>query len=204
MSSDCLIKSKNLTLQNLKIDRTLRASMNNLKPCVLWFTGFSGAGKSTIADLVEQELYARNKRTMLLDGDNIRHGLSKDLGFTKDDRIENIRRIAEVSKLMVDAGLITIVSLISPFRNERLMARELLKDGEFIEIFVDTPFSVCELRDPKGLYKKARAGQISNFTGIDSDYEPPVNPEIILNTVTCTPEELSNKVIEFLSIGRFI
>ena len=149
---------------------------------MLWFTGLSGAGKSTIANTLEKRLHALGRHTYLLDGDNIRHGLNKDLGFTDADRVENIRRVAETAKLFVEAGLIVMVSFISPFRSERRMARELLQDGEFIEVFVDTPLEVCEARDPKGLYRKARAGLISNFTGIDSLYEAPEKPELKLDT----------------------
>ena len=147
----------------------------------MWFTGLSGSGKSTIANSLEHKLRTLGRHSYLLDGDNVRHGLNKDLGFTDQDRVENIRRVAEVSKLMVDAGLIVLVSFISPFRSERQMAREMMEDGEFIEVFMDTPLAVCETRDPKGLYKKARAGEIKNFTGIDSAYEPPESPELSLS-----------------------
>ena len=159
----------------------------------------SGSGKSTVADLLEQKLYATGKRTYLLDGDNIRHGLNRDLGFTDEDRVENIRRIAEVAKLMVDAGLIVITSFISPFRSERQMAREMMEDGEFVEIFVDTPLEICEERDPKGLYKKARAGQLKNFTGIDSDYEAPQAAELILKSGELDPETLADQIIDYLN-----
>ena len=155
----------------MTIDKKKRSTLNSQKPCALWFTGLSGSGKSTIANILEQKLHQLNKRTYLLDGDNIRHGLNKDLGFTDADRVENIRRVAEVSKLMTDAGLITLISFISPFKSERRMARDLFDTNEFIEIFVDTPIEECEKRDPKGLYKKARSGKLKNFTGIDSDYE---------------------------------
>ena len=163
--------------------------MNKQRPCVLWFTGLSGSGKSTIANLVERRLHALSHRTYVLDGDNVRHGLNKDLGFTDADRVENIRRVAEVSSLMVDAGLIVLVSFISPFRNERRMARELVGDNEFLEVFVDTPLAVCEQRDPKGLYEKARAGDIKNFTGIDSPYEVPEQADLIIDTTAMTPDE---------------
>ncbi len=153
--------------------RLARAALKHQRPCVLWFTGLSGAGKSTIANTLEKRLHALGRHTYMLDGDNIRHGLNKDLGFTDADRVENIRRVAETARLFVDAGLIVMVSFISPFRSERRMARDLFGDGEFIEVFVDTPLALCELRDPKGLYRKARAGLIRNFTGIDSAYEPP-------------------------------
>ena len=162
---------------------------------VLWFTGLTGAGKSTIANLVEKKLHSLGRHTYLLDGDNVRHGLNRDLGFTDADRVENIRRIAETAKLFVDAGLIVLVSFISPFRSEREMARGLVEEGEFFEIFVDTPLDVCEERDPKGLYKKARAGQLKNFTGIDSAYEPPENPEIIVNSGETPAEDLAEQIV---------
>jgi bifunctional enzyme CysN/CysC len=168
-----LRRSQNVHWQTLHVDKAARAAAKGQRPAVVWLTGLSGAGKSTIANLVEQHLHALDKHTYLLDGDNIRHGLNKDLGFTKADRVENIRRIAEVAKLMADAGLIVLVSFISPFRNERLMARSLLKEGEFLEVFVDAPLNVAEARDPKGLCAKARRGELANFTGIDSPYEPP-------------------------------
>lgn len=157
-----------------------------------------------MADLVEQELHRRNRHTMTLDGDNVRHGLNRDLGFTDEDRVENIRRVAEVSRLMTEAGLITLVSFISPFRSERRMARALLEEGEFLEIFVDTPLEVCEARDPKGLYKKARAGQLPNFTGIGSPYEPPENPELRLPGGEEPPEKLAKRVITLLEEKGFI
>jgi bifunctional enzyme CysN/CysC len=193
-----LRRASNIHWQALKVDKAARAAANEQKPCVLWFTGLSGSGKSTVADLVEMQLHSMGRRTMLLDGDNVRHGLNRDLGFTDEDRVENIRRVAEVGKLMVDAGLITLVSLISPFRSERDMARGVLADGEFIEIFVDAPLSVCEARDPKGLYRKARAGELPNFTGIDSPYEPPENPELVLKSGEAGPEPLADHVIALL------
>jgi len=193
-----LRRATNIHYQAMKVDKAVRAASNGQKPCVLWFTGLSGAGKSTVADLVEQRLQAMGRRTMLLDGDNVRHGLNQDLGFTAEDRVENIRRVAEVAKLMVEAGLITLVSLISPFRSERQLARDLMDDGEFVEIFVDAPLEVCEERDPKGLYKKARAGDLTNFTGIDSPYEPPESPELRLNTGQQKPEALADTVIALL------
>ena len=162
----------------------------------IWFTGLSGAGKSTIADRVEVELYARGHHTYILDGDNVRHGLNRDLGFTEEDRVENIRRVAEVARLMVDAGLIVLVSFISPFRSERRMAREMFKAGQFIEIHVDTPLEVAESRDVKGLYAKARAGELPNFTGIDSPYEEPENAELTLDTTTLAPELLAQQVVD--------
>ncbi|MEM7428615.1 MAG: adenylyl-sulfate kinase [Pseudomonadota bacterium] len=191
-------RSSNVEWHGMKIDKALRARSNGQKPCVLWFTGLSGAGKSTIADKLEQKLYQAGKRTYLLDGDNVRHGLNKDLGFSDEDRVENIRRIAEISKLFVDSGIIVLVSFISPFRTERQMARELVEDGEFIEIFVNTPLEICEARDPKGLYKKARAGEIRQFTGIDSAYEPPQAPELVLAADRDDPDALADQVIQFL------
>ncbi|MFZ2468482.1 MAG: sulfate adenylyltransferase subunit CysN, partial [Parvibaculum sedimenti] len=175
-----LRRATNIHLQAFDVNKAARANLKGQKPVILWFTGLSGAGKSTIANIVEKYLLAQGRHTYMLDGDNVRHGLNRDLGFTEADRVENIRRVAEVSKLMIDAGLIVLVSFISPFRAERRMARELVEEGEFIEVFCDTPLAIAESRDPKGLYKKARAGQIKNFTGIDSPYEPPENPEIRL------------------------
>ena len=177
-----LRRSHNIHMQHVDVDKAARGAMKGQKPCVLWFTGLSGAGKSTLANQIEKRLSAQGRHTYLLDGDNVRHGLNKDLGFTEADRVENIRRVAEVAKLMVDAGLIVLTAFISPFRAERRMARSLMEDGEFIEIFVDTPISVTEERDPKGLYKKARRGEIKNFTGIDSPYEAPENAEIRIDT----------------------
>ncbi|MGA2639236.1 sulfate adenylyltransferase subunit CysN [Methylocella sp.] len=175
-----LRRATNIHLQGLNVAKTDRARLNNQKPAALWFTGLSGSGKSTIANLVESRLYAHGARTTLLDGDNIRHGLNKDLGFTEVDRVENIRRVGEVAKLMTEAGLIVLCSFISPFRADRQLVRDMLDEGEFIEIFVDTPLEDCIARDPKGLYKKAIAGEIKNFTGIDQPYESPMNPEIVV------------------------
>ncbi|MDY4426029.1 MAG: adenylyl-sulfate kinase [Helicobacter sp.] len=168
----------NLTWHDTKITKEQRSKLKNQKPCVLWLTGLSGSGKSTLANALEQRLFTMGYHTYLLDGDNVRHGLNKDLGFDENSRIENIRRIGEVCKLFVDSGLIVLCAFISPFCKERQIIRELLDKGEYIEIFVDTPIEVCEKRDPKGLYKKARNGEIKNFTGIDSPYEAPKNPEI--------------------------
>jgi bifunctional enzyme CysN/CysC len=165
---------------------------------VVWFTGLCGAGKSTIANLVEKQLHAMGRHTYLLDGDNVRHGLNKDLGFTEADRVENIRRIAEVASLMVDAGLIVLVSFISPFRAERRMARTLVQQGEFCEVFVDTPIGVAEKRDTKGLYRKARRGELQNFTGIDSPYEPPEQPEVKIDTTVCAPEVAAATIVAHL------
>jgi len=173
-----LRRATNIHWQSLDVDRATRSVIKGHKPCCLWFTGLSGSGKSTIANLLEKRLVSRKHHTFLLDGDNVRHGLSRDLGFTDADRVENIRRVGEVAKLMVEAGLIVLVSFISPFRAERQMARELFAQGEFLELFVDTPLDECERRDPKGLYRRARQGLITNFTGIDSAYEPPLQPEL--------------------------
>ena len=175
------------------------AAIKNQKACILWFTGLSGAGKSTIANLVEKRLYSLGHHTFLLDGDNVRHGLNRDLGFTDADRVENIRRIAEVSKLMVEAGLIVLVSFISPFRSERRMARSLVGEGEFVEVYVSTPLAVAESRDPKGLYKKARAGEIKHFTGIDSEYEAPENPEIVVDTTQLSAEHAATQIVKYLA-----
>jgi len=190
-----LRRATNVKWQELSIDKGARSVLKGQKPCVLWFTGLSGSGKSTIANMMEKRLHAMGRHTYVLDGDNVRHGLNKDLGFSDADRVENIRRVAEAARLFVEAGLIVMVAFISPFRSERRMARELFDDGEFLEIFVDTPLELCEQRDPKGLYKKARAGLITNFTGIDSDYEKPEAPDFDLPTRNSTPEELSEKLL---------
>ncbi len=193
-----LRRAANLHWQDLSIDRAARAASLQQRPRCLWFTGLSGSGKSTIANLVEQQLHASGRHTILLDGDNVRHGLNRDLGFTAEDRVENIRRVAEVAKLMNDAGLIVLVSFISPFRSERRMARELLGEESFVEIFVDAPLEVCEARDPKGLYAKARAGRLANFTGIDSPYEAPLSPELHLRNHGQPPEKLAQEVVKYL------
>jgi len=193
-----LRRAQNVHWQPVDIDKAAQAKLKGQKPCVLWFTGLSGAGKSTIANLVEQDLFARGRHTALLDGDNVRHGLNKDLGFTDGDRVENIRRVAEVGRLMVEAGLIVMVSFISPFRAERRMARELLQPGEFIEIFVDTPLAIAEQRDVKGLYKKARRGELAHFTGIDSPYEAPEQPDISVNTSVMTAREAADAIVAYL------
>jgi bifunctional enzyme CysN/CysC len=190
-----LRRSQNVHWQALDISREVHANLKNQKPAVLWFTGLSGAGKSTIANLVEKRLVRMNRHTFLLDGDNVRHGLNKDLGFAEADRVENIRRVGEVAKLMTDAGLIVITSFISPFRAEREMVRQLIAAGEFIEIHIDTPLAEAEARDVKGLYKKARAGELKNFTGIDSPYEPPEAPEIRIDTTSMTPEEAADAIV---------
>jgi bifunctional enzyme CysN/CysC len=193
-----LRRSHNISWQSLTIDKRARARSLCRRPLALWLTGLSAAGKSTIANLVEQELHRRGRHTYLLDGDNVRHGLNSDLGFTDADRVENIRRVAEVARLMVDAGLIVLVSFISPFRAERRMARSLFDESEFIEIFVDVPLAVAERRDPKGLYRKARSGGIKNFTGIDSPYEPPEAPELHIDTARMSAHEAGRTIIERL------
>lgn len=190
-----LRRAHNIHMQHVDVDKQSRAAIKGQKPCVLWFTGLSGAGKSTIANLVEKRLMASGRHTYLLDGDNVRHGLNKDLGFTDADRVENIRRVAEVAKLMVDAGLVVITAFISPFRAERKMARDLLEAGEFLEVFVDTPLDIAEQRDVKGLYKKARRGDLKNFTGIDSPYEVPESPEVRVNTAELSAEAAAERVI---------
>ncbi|RIJ17363.1 sulfate adenylyltransferase subunit CysN [Henriciella mobilis] len=193
-----LRRASNIHRQSMDVSKEVRASMKGQKPVILWFTGLSGAGKSTVANIVEKRLAAIGKHTYTLDGDNVRHGLNNDLGFTDADRVENIRRVGEVSKLMIDAGLIVLVSFISPFRAERRIVRQMVDDGEFWEIFVDAPIEVAEQRDVKGLYKKARAGEIKNFTGIDSPYEPPMDPEIHLDTNKLSPEDAADLVMEQL------
>jgi bifunctional enzyme CysN/CysC len=193
-----LRRSQNIHWQALEVDKVAHAELKGHRPCVVWFTGLSGAGKSSIANLVEKRLHALGVHTTTLDGDNVRHGLNKDLGFTEAERVENIRRVAEVSRLMVDAGLVVLVSFISPFRSERRMAREMVDEGEFCEVFVDTPLDVAEQRDVKGLYGKARRGELTNFTGIDSPYESPENPEIRIDTTTTSPEEAAEEVVNRL------
>ena len=197
-----LRRASNIAWQEMKVDKAARSRVTGQKPCVLWLTGLSGAGKSTIADRLEQKLQALDRYTYLLDGDNVRHGLNKDLGFTDQDRVENVRRIAEVARLMVDAGLIVIVSFISPFRSEREMARAMVEEGEFVEIHVDAPLDVCEARDPKGLYAKARRGDLVNFTGIDSPYEAPQNPELHIDTTKLSADEAADMVIAYLENMR--
>jgi bifunctional enzyme CysN/CysC len=194
-----LRRAVNVHWQALEVSKTARAKMKHQEARCLWFTGFSGSGKSTIANLLEKRLHADGKHTYILDGDNVRHGLNRDLGFTEADRVENIRRVAEVAKLLQDAGLIVIVAFISPFRAERQLARNLFDPGEFIEVFVDTPLEECERRDAKGLYAKARRGELKNFTGIDSDYEPPQWPEIHLRTIGTTPEACVDQIIRLIA-----
>ncbi len=201
MINFALRRADNIHWQHTDVTKQSRAALKGQRGQVVWLTGLSGAGKSTVANLVEKRLHALGRHTYLLDGDNVRHGLNKNLGFTEEDRVENIRRVAEVAKLMVDAGLIVLTAFISPFRAERRMAREILEGGEFIEVFVDTPLAVAEERDVKGLYKKARAGQLKNFTGIDSPYEAPEAPELRIDTTTMTPVEAAERIVEWLE-GR--
>jgi bifunctional enzyme CysN/CysC len=193
-----LRRSSNIHWQATDVDKAARAAAKSQKGRVIWLTGLSGAGKSTIANLVEKRLHALGRHTYLLDGDNVRHGLNRDLGFTEEDRVENIRRVAEVSKLMVDAGLIVLTAFISPFRSERRMAREILSDGEFIEVYVQTPLAVAESRDVKGLYKKARAGELKNFTGVDSPYEEPESPELTVDTTTLSAVDAAEQIVAWL------
>jgi bifunctional enzyme CysN/CysC len=199
-----LRRATNIHRQDLLVDKDLRIRQNGHKPAILWFTGFSGSGKSTIANIVERELHARDARTYMLDGDNVRHGLNRDLGFTDADRVENIRRVGEVARLFVDAGMIVMCSFISPFRAERRMVRELVSTEEFLEVFVDTPIEECMQRDPKGLYARAQAGQIKNFTGIDSPYEPPEAPEIVVDTRNSTAEEAARQILDVLRERQII
>jgi bifunctional enzyme CysN/CysC len=199
-----LRRADNIHWQALDVNRAARSQLKGQRASALWFTGLSGSGKSTIANLVEKRLHALGRHTYMLDGDNVRHGLNKDLGFTDADRVENIRRVAEVTRLMVDAGLIVLVSFISPFRSERRMARELLEAGEFVEIFVDTPLEEAEKRDPKGLYRKARRGELKNFTGIDSPYEAPEHAEIAIRTTEMSPEAAAERIINELDKAGII
>jgi len=193
-----MINNENIIWQNQNITKEKRSVLLNQKPCIVWFTGLSGSGKSTIANAVEYELFSKGRKTYLLDGDNVRHGLNKDLGFSESDRIENIRRIGEVSKLFIDSGLITLVAFISPFKSDRQIARSLVAYDEFIEVFIDTPLELCEQRDPKGLYKKARSGIIKNFTGISSPYEAPQEPQIHIETDKYSIEESVDLIIRYL------
>ncbi len=199
MINFALRRASNIHWQVLELNKATRADHKHQTPKCIWFTGLSGSGKSTIANLLEKRLHAEGRHTYLLDGDNVRHGLSRDLGFTEADRVENVRRVAEVARLMVDAGLIVLVSLISPFKSERRMARELFAEGEFIEVFVDTPIEVCEQRDVKGLYAKARKGELKNFTGIDSPYEAPELPEARLLAAHHSPEDCVEQLLAELN-----
>jgi len=198
------MSNKNIVWHDHCITKKERAGIKKQKPCILWFTGLSGSGKSTIANAVESRLLALNKHTYLLDGDNIRMGLNKGLGFTDEDRVENIRRISEVAKLFVDAGTIVLTAFISPFQRERDSIRALVGSDEFIEVFIDTPLEVCESRDPKGLYKKARNGEIPNFTGISSPYEAPLSPEIHIKNDEISIEDITQEIIKYLEDGGYI
>jgi adenylylsulfate kinase len=195
---------KNIVWHSHQITKTERSAQKNQKPCVIWFTGLSGSGKSTVANEVEAQLFKLGKHTFLLDGDNVRHGLNRGLSFSEADRIENIRRVGEVAKLFSDAGLIVLTAFISPFKQDRQMVRELMGASEFIEVFVDAPLSICERRDPKGLYKKARAGEIKNFTGIDSPYEAPEAPELHLINSEVSVEDVAGEVLSYLKINQYI
>lgn len=196
--------AENVVWHEGHVDRPWREALLDQKGVVIWFTGLSGSGKSTIAFTVEHALMARDRLTYVLDGDNIRHGLNRNLGFSAQDRKENIRRIGEVSRLFADAGVLTLSSFVSPYRSDRDCVRALLDDGDFLEVFVNTPLEVCEQRDPKGLYKKARAGEIPNFTGISDPYEPPLTPELEIRTAECTAEEAAQQVIDLLKKCRKI
>ena len=199
-----LRRAANVVWQELEISKTERAEQKHQRPCVLWFTGLSGSGKSTIANLVEKRLFDLGRHTYTLDGDNVRHGLNNDLGFTDADRVENIRRVSEVSRLMADSGLITLCAFISPFRAERQIARQTMEEGEFIEVYVNTPLSVAEQRDVKGLYAKARKGEIKNFTGIDSEYQAPLRAEIEVNTVEMTAEQSAEVIVTYLTSNGYL
>ncbi|KFZ37080.1 adenylylsulfate kinase [Shewanella mangrovi] len=198
-------KSSNVVWHQHQVSKTDRVKQKGIsRSAVLWFTGLSGSGKSTIANAVEQLLFAKGYHSYLLDGDNVRHGLNRDLNFSDDDRIENIRRIGEVSKLFVDSGLIVLTAFISPFQQDRALVRALHQEGEFVEVFIDTPLALCEQRDPKGLYKKARAGEIKHFTGIDSAYEAPVNPEIHVDTASQSIVECAEQIVAYLEQHHYI
>ena len=201
---DDLKQIKNIYWQTFSIGKKARAQLKNQKPVVLWFTGLSASGKTTIANLLEEYLHARDRHTFLLDGDNMRHGLNKDLSFTDPDRVENIRRIAEISKLMVEAGLIVIASFISPFYTDRRMARSLMEEGEFIEIYINASIELCASRDPKGLYKKAQNGEIKNFTGIDSGYDIPKRPEIIIDSSNTEAIDAANQILLYLESNNYL
>lgn len=203
-SGDESLSEHNIVWHTHSVSKEVRAEFKHQKPCILWFTGYSGSGKSTIANATEQRLTNLHHHTYLLDGDNIRHGINQDLGFSDKDRIENIRRIGEISKLFVDAGIIVLTAFISPFRQERDLVRNLVGDGEFVEIYMGTPLETCEKRDPKGLYRKARAGEITNFTGIDSQYEPPISPDIILDTSSMSVKQCVDHIILHLRNARLL
>lgn len=196
--------NKNIRWHHQHISKADREKLTGQKPCILWFTGLSGSGKSTIANALEEMLYANGNFTALLDGDNIRHGLNRDLGFDEQSRVENIRRIGEVAKLFIQSGLIVLTAFISPFQSDRALVRSLVEEGEFIEVFIDTPLEVCESRDPKGLYKKARAGEIKDFTGIDSPYEPPVQADIHIKNDHIPIQAACEQILNYLSDNRYI
>ena len=196
--------NKNIEWHDYSVDKSIRSYMKNQRPCLLWFTGLSGYGKSTIAGAIERKLVERLHHTYLMDGDNVRHGLCGDLGFSVQDRNENIRRVGEVANLMLESGLIVLAAFISPFRENRRIVRSMLEEAEFIEVFIDVPLSECEKRDPKGMYKKARSGEIKNFTGIDSPYENPENAEITIKNIDVSVEYAANKIIEFLDDGGYL
>ncbi|KMT63791.1 adenylyl-sulfate kinase [Catenovulum maritimum] len=196
--------NENIVWHPTEVTKQQRAEQKNQKPCVLWFTGLSGSGKSTVANAVESKLFESGCHSYLLDGDNVRHGINKDLTFSDEDRVENIRRIGEISKLFVDSGLIVLTAFISPFRADRALVRELTAEAEFVEVYIDTPIEVCEQRDPKGLYKKARQGEIKHFTGIDSPYEAPEAPEVTVKTADLNIEECANVVVDYLKAKKYI
>jgi len=198
------MKTENTVWHQQHITKAQRAEAKNQKPCLLWYTGLSGSGKSTVANAVDALLFEKGCHTYLLDGDNVRHGLNGDLSFSDQDRVENIRRISEVSKLFIDAGLIVSTAFISPFATDRAMAKKMLECGEFIEVFIDTPIAICEQRDPKGLYKKARAGEIKDFTGIDSSYDVPTAPSIHIKTDQQSIEQCAEQVVQYLIDNHFI
>jgi adenylyl-sulfate kinase len=198
------VLAENIVWHDHKVTRAERASIKNQKPCLLWFTGLSGSGKSTIANALDVALYQRGYHTFLLDGDNVRHGLCRDLGFSDEDRVENIRRIGEISKLFADAGLIVLSAFISPFASDRRMVRNLFPAGEFIEVYLDTPLETCEARDPKGLYEKARQGEIRHFTGIDSPYEAPSHPEVRLDTSVMSVDACVESLITYMVFRELI
>ncbi|XQW85938.1 adenylyl-sulfate kinase [Thalassotalea piscium] len=198
------MKTENTVWHPQQVNKMQRASLKNQRPCLLWYTGLSGSGKSTVANAVDSLLFDKGCHSYLLDGDNVRHGLNGDLGFSDQDRIENIRRISEVGKLFIDSGLIVSTAFISPFASDRKIAKEMLDDGEFIEVFIDTPIAICEQRDPKGLYKKARAGEIKDFTGIDSNYDVPVTPDIHIETEHLSVLQCAQQIIDYLITHQYI